>query len=47
VWNTCSGGEASLSATSFGNVFLDGNYVYLSSVAGSHAVTATTAVCPS
>jgi hypothetical protein len=40
VWSTCSGREAVLSGMSFGDVFLDGNYVYLSSVAGSHTVTA-------
>ena len=42
VWN-CHG-EASSSST-FGNVFLEGGYVYLSSVAGSHTVIAN--VCGS
>jgi hypothetical protein len=40
VWSTCHGQEAVPSGMSFGDVFLDGNYVYLSSVAGSHTVIA-------
>jgi hypothetical protein len=40
VWNTCSGREEVLSGAKFGDVFLEGNYVYLSSVAGSHTVIA-------
>jgi hypothetical protein len=38
VWNTCHGGVEVSSSMAFGNVFLDGSYVYLSSVAGSHTV---------
>jgi hypothetical protein len=45
VWNTCHGGVEGSSSMSFGNIFLEGNYVYLSSVAGSHTVTAN--VCSS
>ncbi|MDX6461632.1 MAG: hypothetical protein QOE55_5329, partial [Acidobacteriaceae bacterium] len=30
-----------LSGMNFGDVFLEGNYVYLSSVAGSHTVMAS------
>jgi hypothetical protein len=40
VWNTCHGREEVPSGTNFGDVFLEGNYVYLSSVAGSHTVMA-------
>ncbi len=40
VWSTCRGGEAASSGTNFGDVSQGGNYVYLSSVAGSHVVTA-------
>jgi hypothetical protein len=42
VWS-CHGEVTS--STTFGNVFQEGNYVYLSSVAGSHTVTAN--VCHS
>jgi hypothetical protein len=34
VWNTC----ASVSAVSVGDIFKTGNYVYLSSVTGSHSI---------
>jgi hypothetical protein len=44
VWNNCHGREEVLSGMKFGDVFVEGNYVYLSSVAGSHTVIA--AVCP-
>jgi hypothetical protein len=44
VWSTCHGGAGVLSGMNFGDVFLEGNYVYLSSVAGSHTVKAK--VCP-
>src|ERR1700722_19187108 len=40
VWSNCHGGVEVPSGMSFGDVFLDGNYVYLSSVAGSHTVIA-------
>jgi Bacterial alpha-L-rhamnosidase 6 hairpin glycosidase domain len=40
VWNNCHGREEVLSGMKFGDVFLEGNYVYLSSVAGSHTVIA-------
>jgi hypothetical protein len=39
VWSTCRGGTVP-SGTKFGNVSEEGNYVYLSSVAGSHMVIA-------
>ena len=45
VWSTCHGGAEVSSSMTFGNVFLEGNYVYLSSVAGSHTVIAN--VCRS
>ena len=45
VWNTCHGGVEGSSSMTFGNVFLEGSYVYLSSVAGSHTVIAN--VCRS
>ena len=44
VWSTCQGKQGVLSGMNFGDVFLEGNYVYLSSVAGSHTVTAD--ACP-
>ena len=44
VWS-CQGKEEVLSGMNFGDVFLEGNYVYLSSVAGSHKVIAD--ACPS
>jgi Bacterial alpha-L-rhamnosidase 6 hairpin glycosidase domain len=45
VWSTCHGGAEVSSSMTFGNVFLEGSYVYLSSVAGSHTVVAN--VCSS
>ncbi len=45
VWSTCHGGAEVSSSMTFGNVFLEGSYVYLSSVAGSHTVIAN--VCRS
>ena len=45
VWSTCHGGVEVPSGMKFGDIFLQGNYVYLSSVAGSHTVIAN--VCPS
>jgi hypothetical protein len=45
VWSTCHGGVEVSSSMTFGNVFLEGSYVYLSSVAGSHTVIAN--VCHS
>jgi hypothetical protein len=46
VWSNCRGREAVLSGMNFGNVSLDGNYVYLSSVAGSHTVIAASGCVP-
>jgi len=46
VWSTCRGREEVLSGMNFGDVFLDGNYVYLSSVAGSHTVIAASGCLP-
>lgn len=40
VWSTCHGGVEVPSGMKFGDIFLQGNYVYLSSVAGSHSVIA-------
>jgi hypothetical protein len=40
VWSSCYGREEVLSGMKFGDVFLEGNYVYLSSVAGGHTVIA-------
>jgi hypothetical protein len=40
VWSTCHGKEEVVSGMNFGDVFLEGNYVYLSSVAGNHTVRA-------
>jgi hypothetical protein len=40
VWSTCRGPEAVPSGMNFGEASLEGNYVYLSSVAGSHTVIA-------
>ena len=45
VWSGCHGGAEVSSSVNFGNVFLEGSYVYLSSVAGSHRVIAN--VCGS
>ena len=45
VWSACQGGVGVSSSMTFGNISLEGNYVYLSSVAGSHTVTAN--VCGS
>jgi hypothetical protein len=45
VWSTCQGRGGVLSGMNLGDVFLEGNYVYLSSVAGSHKVIAD--ACPS
>ncbi len=45
VASTCHGGVEVSSSMTFGNVFLEGSYVYLSSVAGSHTVIAN--VCHS
>jgi len=41
VWSTCRAGEAVQSGMTLGNVSMDGAYVYLSSVTGSHTVAAT------
>jgi hypothetical protein len=41
VWNGCRAGEPVVPGVSVGAVSLDGAYLYLSSVAGSHTVTAT------
>src|SRR6202042_551629 len=41
VWSNCHGGEGVVSGMNFGDVLLEGNYVYLSSVAGSHTVKAS------
>jgi hypothetical protein len=40
VWSSCRGPEGVSSGMNFGDVSVDGNYVYLSSVAGSHTVKA-------
>ena len=40
VWSNCHGGVEAPSSTPFGDVSLEGNYVYLSSVIGSHTVNA-------
>jgi hypothetical protein len=45
VWSTCHG-RAEVSGMNFGDVFLEGNYVYLSSVAGSHTVIAASGCLP-
>ncbi len=44
VWSTYHGGVGASSGMNFGDVFRKGNYVYLSSVAGSHTVIPN--VCP-
>jgi hypothetical protein len=46
VWSTCRGPEGIVSSMKFGDVSLEGNYVYLSSVAGSHSVVAASGCLP-
>ncbi len=40
VWNGCRAGDPVVPGMNAGNIALDGNYIYLSSVVGSHTVTA-------
>jgi hypothetical protein len=42
LWNGCRAGDPVVPGMNAGTVALDGNYVYLSSLAGSHTVTAAT-----
>ena len=46
IWSTCRGEEAAHPGMNFGNVSLDGSYVYLSSVAGSHTIRANAGCLP-
>jgi hypothetical protein len=42
IWTTC----AARSASEFGGIFQDGNYVYLSRVAGRHTVVVNDSCFP-